>query len=135
VADDYTPSMDELKFLRRGGWSPDSIPGRNADAEFDRALAAPVRTVTSVGGGGVTEVSRIDCLTCGTNDVIARHMQNCTPAPREASTVTVEQAWDECIRAVEWAQQNGTDPLAYVYANNPYRAARIAETSTKTEED
>lgn len=35
-----------------------------------------------------------------------------------------ERAWDECIRSIEWAGHHGEDPLAYVYANSPYRAAK-----------
>jgi hypothetical protein len=31
------------------------------------------------------------------------------------------QAWDEAVRAVAWAQENGPDPLRYVAEHNPYR--------------
>lgn len=31
--------IEHLKAVNRGGWSPDSIPGKNADAEFEAWLA------------------------------------------------------------------------------------------------
>ena len=45
MGDEYTPTTEDVKTSRRGGWHPDSIPGRNADAEFDRWLAEHDREV------------------------------------------------------------------------------------------
>ena len=35
---DWTPDEDDIRAVWRGHWDPESIPGKNADAEIDRCL-------------------------------------------------------------------------------------------------
>lgn len=37
---DFAGFEDHLRKLHAGGWSPESIPGKNANSEMDRFLAA-----------------------------------------------------------------------------------------------
>lgn len=38
-SDGYIPSTESVMTAYRGGWAPESIPGKNADGEFRRWLA------------------------------------------------------------------------------------------------